>query len=241
MKMAQELIISTADLAVMIADLQGKANDLVEQAGRAVIEERAHYENGADFLKIVSGITKRLEDKRKGLVDDYGKRMRTINGSFKPVRDTLTRAGDAVKKKMGVWHNAEEKRQREIQQQQQREAEEAALLAAEKAEKAGDAATSEAILNMASEVEQPPAKPDIGRGSLTGAAAVATKVWTGEVIDMKLVCKAIAESRLPADLVVIPTSKLNELARAWHAKDPELEELQMYGILVKSTTRMSVR
>ncbi len=239
--MAQELIVSTATLAVTVTQGLEKANDLLEQAGRAEIEERKDYENGTDFRKVVSGIRKRLEDQRKELVDPYGGRVRQINKEFKKVRDVLDQADDQVKGKMTVWHNVEEKRQRELQEQQRKEAEETALAAAEEAEEAGDAATSEAILNMAAETPEPEAKPAVGRGSLTGAASVATKVWTAEVHNIEHACHAIGEGNLPVDLVTFSQSKLNALAREWHEKRPDAEEIAQHGITVKSETRLSVR
>ncbi len=239
--MAQELIVSTASLAVTVTQGLEKANDLLEQAGRAEIEERKDYENGTDFRKVVSGIRKRLEDQRKGLVDPYGKRVRSINAEFKKVRDVLDQADDKVKGKMTIWHNAEERMQRVIQEKQRQEAEETALAAAEEAEEAGDAATSEAILNMASEVPEPEAKPAIGRGSLTGAASVATKVWTAKVHNTRLFCNAIGNGVLPEDLITFSQSKLNALAREWHEENPGNEEIVKHGITVKGETRLSVR
>ena len=239
--MAQELIVSTATLAVTVTQGLEKANDLLEQAGRAEIEERKDYENGTDFRKVVSGIRKRLEDQRKELVDPYGKRVRSINAEFKKVRDVLDQADDQVKGKMTIWHNAEERMQRVIQEKQRQEAEETALAAAEEAEDAGDAATSEELLTMASEVPVPEPKPTIGRGSLTGAASVATKVWTAEVTNIQYACHAIAEGDLPVDLVTFSQSKLNALARDWHEKHPNADIVDKYGIEVKGETRLSVR
>ena len=40
--MSQELIVSTAALAVTITDLTTKANDLLAQAGKAEIENQKH-------------------------------------------------------------------------------------------------------------------------------------------------------------------------------------------------------
>jgi hypothetical protein len=239
--MAQELIVSTADLAMIVTDLTTKANDLLAQADKAEIESHKNYETGTDYRKVVSGIKKRLEDKRKELVDPYGKRVRFINAEFKSVRDILDEADGIVKNKMLTWHNAEEKRIREENERKRKEAEEAALAAAEEAEESGDAATSEAILNMAAETPEPEDKPTIGRGELTGAASVASKVWTGKVIDMKLVCKAVAEGDLPQDLIAIPQSKLNELARKWHEENPGPEWIEHWGIRVEGETRLSVR
>lgn len=239
--MSQELIVSTATLAVQVTEGLAKANDLAEQADRAAITERKDYENGTDFRKIVSGIRKRLEDWRKEHVDPYGKRIRYINAEIKKVRDVLDQADDNVKRKMTVWHNVEEKRQRELQEQQRKEAEESALAAAEEAEEAGDVATSEAILNMASEVPEAAAKPAVGRGELTGASSVATKVWTAEVHNIKHACQAIADGHLPEDLISFSQSKLNALARERHEKSPDVDEIAQYGITAKAETRLSVR
>lgn len=239
--MSQELIVSTATLAVQVTQGLAKANDLVEQANRAAITERKDYENGTDFRKIVSGIRKRLEDWRLEHVDPYGKRIRYINAEIKKVRDVLDQADGSVQGKMTVWHDAEEKRQREIQEQQRKEAEEASLAAAQEAEEAGDAATSEAILNMASEVPEAQAKPTVGRGELTGGTSVAAKVWTAEVTDIKAACQAIANGHLPEDLITFSQSKLNALARARHEERPGVKLIAKYGITAKAETRLSVR
>jgi len=104
--MSQELIVSTADLAVTITDLTTKANDLLAQADKAEIETQKNYETGTDYRKVVSGIRKRLEDKRKELVDPYGGRVRVINAEFKKVRDILDKADESVKTKMLLWYSA---------------------------------------------------------------------------------------------------------------------------------------
>ncbi len=220
-----------------------KANDLLAQGKRAEIAERTDYENGTDFRKVVSGIRKRLEDKRKELVDPYSKRVRSINAEFKKVRDVFDEADDQVKGKMTVWHNVEEKRQRDLQEKQRQEQEETDLAAAQEAEEAGDLATSEAILNMASEVPVPEAKPSIGRGAMTGAASVATKVWTAEVTHVSIACLRISQGQVPADLVTFSQSKLNALARKWHEENPEAsaQAISKYGITVTEETRLSVR
>jgi hypothetical protein len=94
---------------------------------------------------------------------------------------------------------------------------------------------------MASEVPEPEAKPAIGRGSLTGAASVATKVWTATVHNIEHACHAVGEGDLPVDLVTFSQSKLNALAREWHEKNPGAEEIARHGITVKGETRLSVR
>lgn len=239
--MSQELIISTADLATVTQDLKERADDVLEQAERAKIVERADYEKGTDFLKIVTGIGRRLEDKRKELVEPYGKRVRVINAEFKKVRDLLDRAKELAKSKMIVWHDAEEARERKAAAERRRQAEEDALAAAEKAEDAGEASTAEAILNMASEVPEPDVKPAVGRGELTGATAVTSKVWRANVTSVREACKAIAEGHLPEDLVVFPTSKLNALARDWHEKQPSADSIVQYGITVKGEKGLAAR
>lgn len=239
--MSQELIVSTAELAVTLTDLTTKANDLLAQADKAEIETKKNYETGTDYRKVVSGIRKRLEDKRKELVDPYGGRVRVINSEFKKVRDILDNADGIVKTKMLVWYSAEQQLIRKENERKRKEAEDSALASAEEAEKSGDAATSEAILNMATETPEPENKPAIGRGELTGAASVATTVWTAVVHNIEHACHAIGEGDLPVDLVTFSQSKLNALAREWHEKNPDAEEIAQHGITVKGETRLSVR
>jgi len=94
---------------------------------------------------------------------------------------------------------------------------------------------------MAAETPEPEHKPAIGRGELTGAASVATLVWKGQVDNVLHACLGIAKGQLPPDLVTFSQSKLNELARDWHEKNPDAEEIAQHGITVKGETRLSVR
>lgn len=239
--MSTELIISTADLAMTVTNLQASADDLLSQAERATVDDQKAYEKGTDFRKIVSGIKKRADDKRKELVEPSGRRVRTINAEFKKVKDTLDQADTAVKTKMLGWYSAEQARIRKENERKRKVAEEAALEAAEKVEEEGDAATAEAILNMASEVPEADDRPAIGRGELTGATSVASTVWTGRVDNIKDACRAIADGLLPEDTVVFPQSKLNALARQYHENSPEAKEIAQHGILFYGKARLSVR
>ncbi len=239
--MSTELIVSTADLAMMVTELQTKADDLLAQAERAEVGDQKAYEKGTDFRKIVSGIKKRADDKRKELVEPSGRRVRTINAEFKKVKDTLDQADTAVKTKMLGWYSAEQQRIREENELKRKAAEETALAAAEKVEEEGDASTAEAILNMASEVPKADDRPAIGRGELTGATSVASTVWTGRVDNIKHACRAIADGHLPVDTVTFSQSKLNALARQYHENHPDAEEIAQHGILFYGEARLSVR
>ena len=63
--MATDLIVSNADLATTVAGYVDQAQDLVAQADRAEITTLEESGRGADFLKIVKGLTKRADEYRK--------------------------------------------------------------------------------------------------------------------------------------------------------------------------------
>lgn len=239
--MAQELIVPTATIAVVVTQALAKLKDLRSQAERAEIDSSDAYDKGTDFIKILTGIEKRHEDKRKEWVEAPGRRIRKINKDMKPISDEVDSITQIIKAKMLGWYSAEQQRIKIENERKRKEAEDAAIEAAEQVEEEGDHATAEAIMNMASEVPEESNKPAIGRGELTGSSSVASVVWKGRVDNVRHVCKAIADGLLPEDLVTFSQSKLNAMARDQHDQRPDAEEIAQYGILYYGETGLSVR
>lgn len=232
--MAQELILSTADLAIAVSEYVGKANELKEQGERAEITNQESFDTGTDYRKIVTGALKGLDAKRTKIVGPYNKRIKTINAQFKKLTEILAEADATVRRKMTTWYNEEEKRRQVEADAARKKAEDDAIKAAADAEASGDHVTADAIVDLASEVEAPVAKVQ-GRGELTGATSSAPKYWVGKVVDKEAFYLALASGELSDEVVDIKQSKLDEIARI------EKSEGVAHGIQFTHETRLSVR
>ena len=238
-----ELIVSTADLVGQLHPFQEKANDLLAQADRAVIDSPEKADRGADFLKITKSAKRQLDDERKRLVEPYNRRIRTINGEFKKVTNQLDRAVDVANKKVLDFQLEQERKEREERERIEREAQERALEAAEEAEAEGKPEVADQILNLATDGEGPPEHRPKARGDLTGATTSIRKTWTGEIFNVRHVCRAIADGHLPESLIKEWSQRqLNELARAYGETAPaDVEEMAQYGINYKLTAGLTTR
>lgn len=240
--MTQELIVTTTELATTTQNYLLKATDLKGQAERAVIDSSEKADRGADFLKIVKSTTKKLDEERKALVDPYNKRTKVINTEFKKVAVILGEAGEVASKKVLDFQIREQERKEAERKAIEDKAQEDALTAAQEAEKAGNPAVADQILELAVDSEAEPAKPPAARGDLTGATTSVRKVWTARVDNLQDMCRAIGKGELPLDLIKdISQLELNTLARAWHEANPGPVEICQYGITAFEKASLQTR
>jgi len=240
--MTQELIVTTTELASTTQIYLQKANDLKGQAERAVIDSTEKARRGSDFLKIVKSTTKNVDDERKALVEPYGKRTKVINAEFKKVTAVLSAAGEIASRKVLDFQIAEQERKEAERQATEKQAQDDALTAAQEAEKAGNPAVADQILELAVDSEAEPVKPSAARGDLTGATTSVRKVWTARVDDIRHMCAAIGKGQLPTELIKeISQLELNKLARTRHEDNPGSVEIAQYGITAFEKASLQTR
>lgn len=241
--MATELIIATADLALRVNEYALKANNLLDQAKRAEVNDTASFATAQTFMGIVGTIKANLEEERKALIGPSDSRVRFINSQYKGPRDDLEAAYELVRTKASAFERVERRRIAAEQEKIQKAAEEEALRSAEAREKAGDAAGADAIIDMASQITLPPAKVVIPRDELTGTKFKVRRVWEGKVEDVVATCAAIGRGELPPTLVrEFNKTELNALAKKWAAErtDQKILEIHRHGVCaeeVDSVTR----
>jgi hypothetical protein len=243
MAMGTDLIVSNADLATTVASYVEQAKDLKVQAERAEITTVDESGRGADFLKIVKGLTKRADEYRKGLIDPYNRRIKVINTEIKKISEPLTEATKIVNKKVLDFAVAEQKRQEAERKRIEDEAAQAALDAAEEADQSGHPEVADQILELAVDSEAPPPSAPTARGELTGAASSVRYTWVGEVRNLKHLCQAVADGNLPETLVKeISQTELNRLAREHGARaSDDATEIAQHGIVYFQKAGLSTR
>ena len=176
-----------------------------------------------DLKKDLSHYRRKLEDKRLSLVGPLKKVSGDIDAMFKVPRDKIDKLLAQVSKKMNGYVTRQEQIERERRQQEAREEEERAERLRKAAEETREAAAdpgdeladelekqADTAENAADSVLKQRSAPARGKQ----ATVSRVKTWTAAVVDVKAACLAIAEGRLPADLVTFSQSDLNGMARA---------------------------
>lgn len=234
-----------ATLLTQSQPLIDNANNLTDQAEKAVVTTSEEFATATDFVRICQGQANMAEDARKAIVGPLNAHVGWINDQFRPITDALKTAKDKVSVKAATWKRSEDKRVREEAAEQQRLADEQALRDAEAASEAGDDERAEAILEVAAETPAPISKAPAGRGSLTGATGSTRTNWKGEVKldDIMSVCKAIAEGKLPSNIIKEwNKTVMNGLAKQVGTDWPEdQDEGKHHGMTVKRDVGLAVR
>ena len=201
--MLQPKIQTPATLLTQSQPLIDNANNLTEQANKAVVTTMEEFATATDFVRICQGQINIAEDARKAIVGPLNDHVKWINLQFKPISEAVTKAKGIVSSKAARWKSEEDERVRKAALEEQRLADEQALKDAEAASEAGDEARADAILEVAAETPAPVMKAPPARGTLTGATGSTRINWKGSVEfeDVREVCKAIAAGDLPANMV----------------------------------------
>lgn len=205
-------ILPILELVPQLQPFKDAANNLETQAARAVIDSEAAYQKGTDFLTVCQEQWQQLEDLRKatkGPIDDYGKFIQSI---FIPIQARVLAAKSSVNGRMLTFYRAEEKKRQDAAEAQRRANEEAAQRLAEDAQKRGDHATADAILDVATTAPVPVAAPRIGGTNTYGKATNVVKRWTASVEKPMEVLQAILDGKLPISLIDWKQVELNKVA-----------------------------
>ncbi len=239
------MIQTPATLLTQSQPLIDNANNLTEQADKAVVSSTEEFATATDFVRICQGQINMSEDARKAIVQPLNDHVSWINDQFRPITSALKTAKDKVSAKAATWKRDEDKRVREEAAEQQRLADEQALKDAEAASEAGDEERADAILEVAAETPAPVSRAPAGRGTLTGATGSTKTNWKGEVKldDIQEVCKAIAEGKLPSNIIKEWAKKpMNDLAKQVGADWPDdQDEGKHHGMTVKRDVGLAVR
>lgn len=234
-----------ATLLTQSQPLIDNANNLTDQAERAVVTTPEEFSSATDFIRICQSQLKSSDDARKAIVQPLNDHVKWINDQFRPISTALNAAKGKVEVKAAVWKRAEDKRVREAALEEQRIADEQALKDAEAAAEAGDDERGDKILEVASETPAPETRAPVGRGTLTGATGSTKTNWKGEVKfdDIMAACQGIVDGKLPTNIIKDWNKNvMNALAKQVGADWPEDQDDGKYhGMTVKRDVGLAVR
>lgn len=194
-------ILPVLELDPQLKPFRDAAANVIAQSERALIDSEAAWQKGSDFLTVCDEQWDQLEALRKamkGPVDDYGKFIQSL---FVPLQAKFTAAKTTVSERMRLFQVAEEAKRKAAAAAVQKANEEAAAKLAEEAEKRGDTAGAEAILQVATMTPVTPAPLRLGGTNSFGKSTSTVKRWTGSVESPMDVLKAIIAGQLPISII----------------------------------------
>ena len=130
------------------ADIRTRADNLIDQETRAVINSNQDLETAGDLVKFLKGLKKKAEEKRKDLVKPLNDTVKKINAEWKLITDPIDKAVKSAVGKMSVYTTEQEKIIEAERKKAIKEAEEKALA---EAEQATDSNEAEQIINDAAQ------------------------------------------------------------------------------------------
>lgn len=204
-------------------ELETQGNSLSARvSGLAITDEKSNTE-ATLLLKSVREMRVRIEDTFKPAVSAAKKAYDEARG----LRDTFLRpvemAETTLRQKIGVFVQAENKRLADIAAADAKEREKEIRKAERKAERTG------------APVVLPPAAAPVATKVASPAGVSHTVRWSAEVLDIKALCKAVADGKVMPELVSANMPALNKMAQL--AKD----KLNIPGVRAVSTTSTVIR
>jgi len=227
---------ATSIAATLPRELEQEALSWPERARGIRISDQSSYNSAARLLLDIAALTRRIQEHHKPIKDAAYAAHKAAVAAEKRLLDPLAEATAILKKAISIWE-ADQERLRLETERKAREAaakieEEFRLEQAVAAQEAGaDEATVDQILATPIRIPVPVAAPTFERAKGVGTQ----QRWKAEVIDLRALCREIAEGRLPEEYVIPNMTALNARARA------EKQAMSIPGVRAVPETVVAVR
>lgn len=191
-------------------ELEVQVLSVPDQAKLITIKTPADYAAAGEFLVRLKGLRKQIDDTFDPIITKAHSAHKEAVAQKKKVEGPLAIGEGHIKGLMTDFRNEAERIRREqeaaARAEATRKAEEEQLAKAEAAEKRGDTAKAEAILNQPLKVVPMPVKPS---ETPTVAGVSFRQNWKARVID---------ETLIPREYLMVDMSALNGIARSMKGK-----------------------
>ena len=206
----------SAEAALKIVDeVEQKSLSIIDQAKAVVVTDPETYTVAGEMWKTIRDMMKEVADTFDPIITaahaSHKKALEQKAKYYKPLED----AQKGIKRLMSAYDEEQERKRREEEERLKEEArkqeEERRLQEAIMAEEMGEPEEAAAILEepvYVAPVVVPKATP-----KLTGGP-VYREVWAAEVVNIRELCKAVAEGRASTECVAANMPTLNRMATA---------------------------
>jgi hypothetical protein len=222
---SRDLIPSVTTVIEKVLPHEAAVTEFGAQMQRVVISDVDTYRKGEEGLRFLKRLADAMKRDRADLLGPLKEFTRWVEARIRAQEDKVDVFSRALKAAMLKFREAEDRREQEEAARVRKEQEDRALEAAAKAK---SPEIAEAIMEAAIEAPAP-------TSGLRGIGTSTPKRWIGTAVDTRKICLAVAEGKLPAELVEFSQANLNAFA-----KRHEKEEVVL-GIKVEHKMGMTVR
>jgi hypothetical protein len=214
-------------------EVKQDALDIKHSATALDIVDNSSMQQGAEILREIKTVRKRLKDVFKPVVDAQKAALDVTRNEFKKYDVPLKMSEDKLKSGIGRFQ-VEQERERQVaeaklQEAARKQAEEVKLQQASAAEAAGNKEAADIILEQ--EVVVPTVKVEA-----TKAEGVSTReAWSAEVVDLMALAKAVVAGEVPVEYIQGNDKMLNAMARA------QKSAFKVAGVKATMKTSVSAR
>lgn len=197
-------------------EIKNEALAWPEQANAIEITDQQTYDEASTFLADIARLKKKIVDHHKPIKEATNAAHRAAVAAEKELLAPISEAEKIIKAAIGEWTREQQAieaaRQKRLRELQQKADEDARLALAAQAEDAGACEeTVDEILNT--QIVRPVVA--VGKPVYRKAPGVSTQQrWKAEVVDIRLLCRAIADGKASSELVQPNMTALNGMARA---------------------------
>lgn len=194
---------------------QARSQELLDQAQSVAISDQASYDKACSLLQTIKSLRKSVFDKldplRKAAYDTYQRSL----GLLKEADQPLETAEAAIKRVIASWDQEQQRIERErlrlAEEEARRQAEEERLANAVAVEETG---ASEEEVEAVLEIPVAPLRVTQQPAYQRAAGTSVSYRWSGEVTDIKALCRAIADGKVPTNFVTANVAAINKMACA---------------------------
>lgn len=191
--------------------------DINSQAKALKIIDSQSYITAGNLWRAIKELRKKVDDTFSPIISAAFQAHKTAVAKKKEVDIPLEEAERRVKSAMSNYEAEEELKrlaeQRRLEEIVRKEEENRRLQEAIEAEKAGDHAEAEAIINEPVQVNTVVLPKTAFVPKISGGPSF-REVWSAEVIDIKLLCRAVADGKASPECVMGNMPVLNKMAMA---------------------------
>lgn len=203
-------------------DWAGEAEELCGAAEAIKAVNADNEEMATDIGAAIASLKKEMDSARLAETAPLREKVAEINDHYAPIIGRLSTAIDFLRKKFTDWKN-QQRREAETKRRELEAEERARKEALKKAEEDG---ALELPVQVGPREIAPPPPANTVKGSF--GTATDRKTWKSELVDMKKLCQAVVDGRIPEDVLGFQTSKATSLARGGMKFDPETDGIRAW-------------
>ncbi len=228
--MTTDLNIIEQEAINALTPLASNAAALSMTAEGYVIETQEQAETLVDLRRQIQIAIRKVDDERKNAKQRPFELCKRIDEFYKPPLDQLRKAAQRTKELLDEYARTQamiERGKREAELAAAKEAEAKAQEQVEVLRASGATEAADAVEKVAQQkVVAASTKPKVAGVRGKQAQLITRREWKGKVFNIKEVAKAVAQGRLPADVIEIRQAAVDSLAK------DVAKECDVHGITV---------